>query len=123
MYRSIFGLFSRYVSISLLNTVVHWSVFFFLLYGATLNQAWSNFIAYMFALTFSFYANARFTFKAKISKRRYLSFVSFMAVLSVVMGNIADEMALAPLVTMVVFSFISLVIGFSYSHLIVYRQR
>ena len=123
MYRSIFGLFSRYVSISLLNTVVHWSVFFFLLYGATLNQAWSNFIAYMFALTFSFYANARFTFKAKISKRRYVSFVSFMAVLSVVMGNIADEMALAPLVTMVVFSFISLVIGFSYSHLIVYRQR
>lgn len=123
MYRSIFGLFSRYVSISLLNTVVHWSVFFFLLYGATLNQAWSNFIAYMFALTFSFYANARFTFKAKISKRRYLSFVSFMAVLSVVMGNIADEMALAPLVTMVVFSFISLVIGFSYSHLIVYRER
>lgn len=123
MYRSIFGLFSRYVSISLLNTVVHWSVFFFLLYGATLNQAWSNFIAYMFALTFSFYANARFTFKAKISKRRYLSFVSFMAVLSVVMGNIADEMALAPLVTMVVFSFISLVIGSSYSHLIVYRER
>lgn len=123
MYRSIFGLFSRYVSISLLNTVVHWSVFFFLLYGATLNQAWSNFIAYMFALTFSFYANARFTFKAKISKRRYLSFISFMAVLSVVMGNIADEMALAPLVTMVVFSFISLVIGFSYSHLIVYRER
>ncbi|SUA51047.1 Bactoprenol-linked glucose translocase homolog from prophage CPS-53 [Oligella ureolytica] len=123
MYRSIFGLFSRYVSISLLNTVVHWSVFFFLLYGATLNQAWSNFIAYMFALTFSFYANARFTFKAKISKRRYVSFVSFMAVLSVVMGNIADEMALAPLVTMVVFSFISLVIGFSYSHLIVYRER
>lgn len=123
MYRSIFGLFSRYVSISLLNTVVHWSVFFFLLYGATLNQAWSNFIAYMFALTFSFYANARFTFKAKISKRRYVSFVSFMAVLSVVMGNIADEMALAPLVTMVVFSFISLVIGFSYSHLFVYRER
>lgn len=123
MYRSIFGLFSRYVSISLLNTVVHWSVFFFLLYGATLNQAWSNFIAYMFALTFSFYANTRFTFKAKISKRRYVSFVSFMAVLSVVMGNIADEMALAPLVTMVVFSFISLVIGFSYSHLIVYRER
>lgn len=123
MYRSIFGLFSRYVSISLLNTVVHWSVFFFLLYGATLNQAWSNFIAYMFALTFSFYANARFTFKAKISKRRYLSFISFMAVLSVVMGNIADEMALAPLVTMVVFSFISLVIGFSYSHLFVYRER
>ena len=123
MYRSIFGLFSRYVSISLLNTMVHWSVFFFLLYGATLNQAWSNFIAYMFALTFSFYANARFTFKAKISKRRYVSFVSFMAVLSVVMGNIADEMALAPLVTMVVFSFISLVIGFSYSHLIVYRER
>ena len=123
MYRSIFGLFSRYVSIRLLNTVVHWSVFFFLLYGATLNQAWSNFIAYMFALTFSFYANARFTFKAKISKRRYVSFVSFMAVLSVVMGNIADEMALAPLVTMVVFSFISLVIGFSYSHLIVYRER
>lgn len=39
------------------------------------------------------------------------------------MGNIADEMALAPLVTMVVFSFISLVIGFSYSHLIVYRER
>lgn len=123
MYRSIFGLFSRYVSISLLNTVVHWSVFFFLLYGATLNQAWNNFIAYMFALTFSFYANARFTFKAKISKCRYVSFVSFMAVLSVVMGNIADEMALAPLVTMVVFSFISLVIGFSYSHLIVYRER
>lgn len=123
MYRPLFSLFGRYVSISVLNTAVHWSVFFFLLYSATLNQAWSNFIAYMFAATFSFYANARFTFKAKISKRRYLSFVSFMAVLSFVMGNVADGVGMMPLVTMLLFSFVSLVLGFSYSHLVVFRER
>ena len=123
MYKPLFSLFGKYASISVMNTVVHWSVFFFLLYGATLNQAWSNFIAYLMAVTFSFFVNARFTFKARASKRRYLSFVSFMLVLSFVMGNFADEVGLEPLLTLVFFSFFSMVVGFSYSHLVVFRER
>src|SRR5699024_9754437 len=70
MYKPTLYLFGKYASISVLNTVVHWLVFFFLLYAVTLDQAWSNVIAYMFALTFSFHVNARFTFKSKVNKRR-----------------------------------------------------
>ena len=123
MYKPLFSLFGKYASISVMNTVVHWSVFFFLLYGATLNQAWSNFIAYLMAVTFSFFVNARFTFRARASKRRYLFFVSFMLVLSFVMGNFADEVGLEPLLTLVLFSLFSMVVGFSYSHLVVFRER
>ena len=123
MHKPLLILFGRYASISVLNTAIHWVVFFLLLYGVTLNQAWSNFIAYMIAVTFSFFVNAKFTFKAKVSKRRYLSFASFMAVLSFMTGSFADETALTPLITVAVFSFISLVIGFSYSHLVVFREK
>ena len=123
MHKPLLILFGRYASISVLNTAIHWVVFFLLLYGVTLNQAWSNFIAYMIAVTFSFFVNAKFTFKAKVSKRRYLSFASFMAVLSFMTGSFADETALMPLITVAIFSFISLVIGFSYSHLVVFREK
>ena len=123
MYKPTLYLFGKYASISVLNTIVHWFIFFFLLYGVSLDQAWSNLIAYMFALTFSFHVNARFTFKARVNKRRYFSFVSFMAMLSFFMGTLADNIGMQPLMPIAFFSFISLFIGLSYSKLVVFIER
>lgn len=123
MYKSLFSLFGKYVSIGVINTAIHWLVFFLMLYGATLNQAYSNFIAFMVAVTFSFFANARFTFKAAASKQRYMFFVSFMAILSFATGFFADKFSLQPIITLIVFSLISLVLGFLYSRFVVFRER
>lgn len=115
-------LFAKYTSIGVLNTLIHWMIFGVCIYGLHTTQALANFVGFIVAVSFSFYANARFTFKASASTLRYLLFVTFMGALSVAVGWIADLCALPPLVTLVTFSAISLVCGFIYSKLIVFRN-
>lgn len=114
-------LFGRYASVGVLNTALHWLVFLGVFYGAGLNQAYSNFIAFLVAVTFSFFANARYTFNVQADKRRYLFFVSFMAFLSYAAGWVAQRLGLPPLITLVLFSLTSLVVGFLYSRFVVFR--
>lgn len=49
-------------------------------------------------------------------------YVGFMGTLSATVGWIADKFAFPPIVTLVVFSGISLVCGFIYSKFIVFRD-
>lgn len=114
-------LFGRYASVGVLNTALHWLVFLLVFYVAGLNQAYSNFIAFLVAVTFSFFANARYTFNVRAGKRRYFLFVSFMALLSYATGWVAERLGLPPLVTLIAFSLISLVVGFLYSRFVVFR--
>lgn len=86
------------------------------------NQALANFAGFVVAVSFSFFANAKFTFKASTTTMRYLLYVGFMGTLSVVVGWAADRCALPPMVTLITFSAISLVCGFVYSKFIVFRD-
>ena len=115
--------FSRYLSIGVVNTLLHWAVFLLLNLGLGVAQSWSNLLAFAVAVTFSFFANARYTFQAKATPLRYLLFTSAMGGLSFLVGATADTLALAPLVTLVVFSGLSLVLGFAYSQWFVFKER
>ncbi|MFV9474437.1 GtrA family protein [Advenella sp. RU8] len=114
-------LFSKYLMTGVLNTLIHWGVFFLAYSVFNASQALGNFIAFCVAVSFSFFANARFTFKSNASVKRYLLFVSFMGTLSALIGWGADALGALPIITLVFFSAVSLVLGFVYSRYIVFR--
>lgn len=115
--------FATYVSIGLINTLVHWGFFLALHAGVGISQAYSNLAAFSVAVSFSFYANARYTFKAQTSWSRYLLFVGFMGLLSLGIGYAADVLIFPALLTLVLFSGISLVCGYLYSKHVVFREH
>ncbi|EMK8044797.1 bactoprenol glucosyl transferase [Escherichia coli] len=115
-------LFAKYTSIGMLNTLIHWVVFGVCIYAAHTNQALANFAGFVVAVSFSFFANAKFTFKASTTTMRYMLYVGFMGTLSATVGWAADKCSLPPIITLITFSAISLVCGFVYSKFIVFRD-
>lgn len=115
-------LFSRYFSVGILNTLIHWSIFS-LCYMLDQPQSISNFLAFLVAVTFSFVVNAKWTFKSKATLTRYALYLGFMGVLSLLVGYAADRVALNPIITLCSFSIISLLCGFVYSNFIVFRGK
>ncbi|HDC4610788.1 MULTISPECIES: GtrA family protein [Enterobacter] len=115
-------LFAKYTSIGIINTLIHWVVFAVCIYLFHTNQALANFSGFVFAVSFSFFANARFTFNATTTTMRYMLYVGFMGSFSAAVGWAADKSGLPPIVTLVAFSALSLVCGFVYSKYIVFRD-
>lgn len=115
-------LFSRYFTVGILNTAIHWIVFSTILFNTDAGQSLANFGAFCFAVTFSFFANAKWTFSTEATTLRYLIYIVFMGSVASCVGWAADQSDLPPLVTLVVFSSISLVCGFLYSKFIVFRE-
>lgn len=108
------------MSIGVLNTAIHWLSFAgFVWFG--LGQAMANLLAFCIAVTFSFFANARWTFESSASLSRYLMYVGFMGALALGIGWAADRAHLHPLVTLIGFSAVSLVCGYTYSRLVVFK--
>lgn len=116
-------LFTKYITVGIVNTIIHWIVFGALVYFAAYDQSVGNLIAFLVAVTFSFFANAKFTFQARASGRRYFLFITFMGILSFISGQLSDHYNISPLITMIEFSAISLVCGFFYSKFIVFRKE
>jgi len=114
--------FFRYVSVGLVNTVIHWGIFAAVFYLLDANQAVSNFLGFAAAVTFSFFANARFTFDADATAGRYVLYVAFMGALAVIFGFLAEFWMLPPIVTLILFSAVSLVCGFAYARLVVFTK-
>ncbi|RTY56868.1 GtrA family protein [Pantoea sp. YU22] len=115
-------LFARYFSVGIINTLIHWVVFT-ALYTEGQTQSLSNFAAFCFAVTFSFFANAKWTFNAEITTIRYLLYLFFMGGMASAVGLYADRTHSNPIVTLVAFSAISLICGFIYSKYIVFKDR
>jgi len=116
------NLFKRYVTVGLLNTAVHWLVFLFAFYAIKFDQSASNFVAFCVAVSFSFVVNARFTFKRKATVLMYVMYFAFMGFLSLMVGALSDLYRIAPLITLVLFSIISLVVGFVFSKFVIFRE-
>ncbi|MCC8459734.1 GtrA family protein [Photorhabdus aegyptia] len=114
-------LFARYFSVGIVNTLLHWGVFGSIVYMANVSQATANLIAFIVAVTFSFYTNAKFTFKKRATVGRYFFFVTFMGLLSYVIGRLSDVFQMPQIITLVTFSAISLFLGFLYSKLFVFK--
>lgn len=112
--------FLSYFKVGILNTLVHWSIFF-LFFQFTQSQSISNVIAFFIAMSISFVLNAKYTFKKKMTFKAYLLFAIFMAAISYGSGYIGDELKLNPFITLIGFSGLSLVIGFIYSKFVVFK--
>ncbi|AVG76159.1 MULTISPECIES: GtrA family protein [Pantoea] len=114
-------LFSKYFSVGILNTLIHWGIFS-ILYATGSSQTLANFGAFCVAVTFSFFVNAKWTFNAEASTIRYMIYVLFMGSVALLVGWISDKSMLQPLYTLIIFSLISLICGFLYSKYIVFRD-
>ena len=116
-------LFSKYLTVGVLNTAIHWLVFAVCVYMFSVNQAAANFLAFASAVTVSFFAHAAFTFKSKPKVKGDFLFVTFMGIMSVMVGKVSDYYQIEPIFTLVEFSLISLICGFFYSKHIVFREE
>jgi hypothetical protein len=87
------------------------------------SQTIANLAAFCVAVTFSFFVNARWTFKAQATTVRYVLYVIFMGAMAAGVGKLADRAHINPVITLVAFSAISLVFGFIYSRFIVFRVK
>ena len=121
MVRDLNG-FPRYTIIGVANTFIHWAVVAVLCLGLEVRQSLGNMAGFVLAGTFSFLINGRYNFKGPLSWQNYLSFMAFMGGLSMAVGHIADILNMPLLFTFVVFSAISLVIGYHYSKYIVFGR-
>lgn len=117
-----YKLFARYASVGVINTASHWIVFL-IFHWLGASQTISNMFAFFVAVTFSFFANARYTFKGKVTSGRYIIYLGFMGAMAASVGKMSDSLGLPSIVTLVTFSAVSLVMGFFYSKYIVFSER
>ncbi|MDU6409900.1 MAG: GtrA family protein [Yersiniaceae bacterium] len=115
--------FKRYLTVGVVNTLIHWAVFLMLVYSMGANQTFSNLMAFCVATTFGFFANAKWTFNQAHSLYRYFIYVTFLGLMAVLFGRAADVLSMPPLITTLTFSLFSLVIGFLYSNFIVFKEN
>ncbi|AEG32179.1 GtrA family protein [Thiomicrospira cyclica] len=112
--------FSRYTLIGLLNTAVHWIVFA-LVVSLGFSQAIANGLGFLTAVTGSYLLNSKITFNKAPNKKGYSYFVIGMGSISVLIGALGDYLEWPGLVTLVVFSFTSLLLGFGWSKWVVFK--
>lgn len=118
MFRSFF----RYASVGVINTAIHWISFYAIIHMARTDQALANFGAFCISVTFSFFANARWTFNSETTALRYMLYVMFMGAMAAFVGWLSDQFGLSTIFTLIAFSGVSLVFGFIYSKYIIFRQ-
>lgn len=116
-----FKSFSRYASVGIINTAIHWASFYLIIHTARTDQALANFGAFCISVTFSFFVNAKWTFSSETTALRYMLYVMFMGSMAAFVGWLADKCELSSLFTLIVFSGVSLVFGFIYSKYIIFR--
>jgi GtrA-like protein. len=114
--------FLKYLIVGIFNTAIH-VVVFAAMQLAGKDQALSNLVAFMVALSFSYIANARFTFRVPVSFMRYCVFAAGMGSLSVSLGYLADSRDWAPLFTVGLFCLVSLLLGFVFARWVFTEKR
>lgn len=114
---------SRYLLVGICNTVIHWTVFLVLCLGWLAPQSLSNVAGFVVAASFSFYANALYTFSARLSWSGYLLFMSFMGALSFIVGHISDGQNAPLLATLIVSSALGLSLGYCCSRYLIFRRH
>jgi putative flippase GtrA len=114
--------FFRYACIGVINTAIHACVFAVLLEAASLGQAPANLLGFLAAVSFSYYANARWTFRAPVSLNRYLLFTAFMAALAFASGQLGQWLRWPAPLTFCLFSGVSLSLGFVFARQVAFKE-
>ncbi|EOZ4641865.1 GtrA family protein [Enterobacter cloacae] len=115
--------FQKYIFTGIGNTLIHWSAFLFFTFSLFWGQGKANLVAFLIAVTFSFIINARWTFNKKVSVFRYVSFVLCMAFISGVVGAGGEAFNFNPFITLILFSSVSLILGYIASKYIIFRRN
>ncbi|EFA8010576.1 GtrA family protein [Escherichia coli] len=115
-------IFAKYMLIGIINTAIHWLVFALSMSFLHTDQATANLLGFCVAVTFSFFMNARFTFKSATTRYKYFIFVLFMGALAFIAGTVSDQLKLPAIITLVFFSGTSLVLGFLFSKFVVFKD-
>lgn len=114
--------FARYCLVGLLNTGFHAAVFLLFHSLLGMSQASSNLAGFLASVSLSFCLNARFTFDSSRSWRRYWAYCGFMGLVSLSVGALGDALAWPPIATLIVFSAMSLVLGYAFARYVVFRR-
>lgn len=114
--------FLKYLIVGIFNTTIHVAVFAALQVAGN-EQMFSNLVAFIVALSCSFIANARFTFRVPVSFMRYCVFVAGMGSLSGALGYLADTSGWSPPWTVGLFCLVSLPLGFVFSRWVFTEKR
>ncbi|MDK4689033.1 GtrA family protein [Kingella negevensis] len=109
-----------YSLIGVFNTALHFAVFSVLSWQGVAS-AWANVAAFACAATFSFFANAKWTFKQTANQKRYFLFMSLMGGLALLTGWLTDYLGLSSILAAISFSLISWVLGFLSSQYIIFK--
>lgn len=111
----------KYFSIGVINTIIHWIIFSGCFILLNINQSISNLLAFIIAVTFSFFMNAKFTFNKRPTGIRYILFAFFIGGLSFMTGRLEDQFSIKPIITLIAFSLLSFTLGFLYSKYVVFK--
>jgi len=109
-------LFYHYISVSMVNTLIHWSVFALLRHGLTNSQAIGNFAGFCVAAVVSFLINTNVIYQYDSSAKHYWPYMSAMGLMSIVFGLLADRLDILGRYTLLSFTIFSLICGFLYSN-------
>ena len=113
--------FLTYGFIGIANTAIH-AVVFFSLVNIGLPQSAGNLAAFAAAVTFSFFANAKFTFRQQPTLPKFFKMTAVMSVLSWLSGRAGDALFWHPVSTFIVWSAVSYVAGFLLSRFFVFAK-
>ena len=120
MFHNILRELKLYTIIGIANTLIHFIVFFIFVYFSFSNAV-SNIVAFFSAATFSFFANAKWTFQKQTNKKRYILFLLTMGSLAFMTGWVTDDFNVPAIFAVILFSFISWFIGFIASKKLIFK--
>lgn len=112
----------KYILIGVVNTLLHMAIFFVLHYIFSINQAKSNFLAFLVAVNLSYCLNSKYNFKSQYSLKKHMLFMLFMGSISYGVGFVSDYNCVNPYMTVIYFMFVSLFLGFILSKYFLFKE-
>lgn len=112
--------FVSYCIIGILNTAVHYVVFYLTLKVVSL-QFVANTLGFCCGLVFSFFLNSKITFKKQVSLFRFIKLGLANGFVAFLFGAIGDVFSLSPILTFVTYVIINPVVGFMLAKFFVFK--
>lgn len=104
--------FIKYNLIGVINTLIHWTIYFFSVYQLNLISTISNVIGFLFAATCSYIFNSKFNYNQKINRTRYIKFLFIMGILAYTIALIYQSLELNHFIMLISYTMTSVVLGF-----------
>lgn len=104
--------FIKYNLIGLINTLIHWSIYFYSLYELNFSSTISNVIGFLFAATGSYIFNSKFNYNQEINTIRYIKFLFIMSILAYTIALIFQSQELSHFIMLITYTLTSVILGF-----------